>query len=388
MNLHSFFRGFNPSKFIVYLCLLLFTICFALRLDGVITWSWWAVFIPIWVWKFFVIFGALVGSYVWWRYPLSRFEGEAYIQYKAMLIALALHLLLLMFELLVCDKLESGRHLWTLVFVPLVFISILCVAVCIWAVKHDRSFEMELFCAVNVLQFIFLALKLDGFITWSWEVVFTPLWIIMCISLVGVLYSLIFASILWRSSEVDSEQRRASIHSAIGYTFLVRLRFPFCDMPTWRQCPMRSIHELSQFSQVLLANKLDAFTDMSYLVTISPLFVSFATLVCMSFGSRVGNYWWFGIRKDFCHFLLIMFPCLQEYGNISYSLHSDDASSHEQEREASPRSERRPVTPMSSASLTLSSSSLKVSSSSSPFTLKGLESKAPIIPVSLIDMPD
>lgn len=85
-----------------------------------------------------------------------RLEGEAYIHYKAMLITLALHLILLMFELLACDKLQSGsdklqssadkiqagRHLWILVFIPLIFISVVSIAVCIWAVKHDRSFEV------------------------------------------------------------------------------------------------------------------------------------------------------------------------------------------------------------------------------------------------------
>lgn len=65
------------------------------------------------------------------------------MHYKAMLITLALHLILLMFELLVCDKLQSGRHLWILVFIPLIFISIVSIAVCIWAVKHDRSFEVR-----------------------------------------------------------------------------------------------------------------------------------------------------------------------------------------------------------------------------------------------------
>ena len=119
--------------------------------------------------------------------------------------SLATHLLLLMFELLVADNMQSWetshvgepRHLWILVsiyinhyficlrikddhpsihkyytnfdyffnlfqvFVPLVFVSIISIAICIWSVRHDRSFELELFCAVNVLQFIFLALKLD-----------------------------------------------------------------------------------------------------------------------------------------------------------------------------------------------------------------------------------
>ena len=55
----------------------------------------------------------------------------------------------------------APRHLWVIVFVPLVFVSIISIAICIWSVRHDRSFELELFCAVNVLQFVFLALKLD-----------------------------------------------------------------------------------------------------------------------------------------------------------------------------------------------------------------------------------
>ena len=78
--------------------------------------------------------------------------------------SLATHLLLLMFELLVADNLEfgqNGRHMWILVFVPLVFISLISIPICIWSIRHDRSYELELFCAVNMLQFIFIALKLD-----------------------------------------------------------------------------------------------------------------------------------------------------------------------------------------------------------------------------------
>lgn len=87
-----------------------------------------------------------------------------------MLISLALHLVLLMFELLVCDKLETGRHLWILVFIPLIFISIVSIAVCIWAAKHDRSFEVCLeheishFVIVFHLNYIYMALML---FSWS-----------------------------------------------------------------------------------------------------------------------------------------------------------------------------------------------------------------------------
>ena len=57
---------------------MIFTALFALRLDGTVLWSYWTVFIPIWFWKFMVITGATVGSYVWWRYPHFRF---VYISY-------------------------------------------------------------------------------------------------------------------------------------------------------------------------------------------------------------------------------------------------------------------------------------------------------------------
>lgn len=39
---------------------------------------------------------------------------------------------------------------------------------------------------------------------------------------------------------------------------------------------------------------------------------------------------WFGIRKDFCQFLLELFPFLREYGNISYDLHNEDSEVSEE----------------------------------------------------------
>jgi len=265
------------------------------------------VFAPIWLWKIMVILGAMVGTVVWFFHPHYRIEGEAYVQYKAMIITLALHLLLLLFELLVCDNLESQRHFWILVFIPLIFISIISIAICIWAVKNDRSFDLELFCSVNVLQFVFLALRLDKFILWDWEVVFVPLWILLCVSLVGVLYSIIFAGIIFRAPEVSAEQRRNSTSAAIGHTFLVVPILVF---------------------QVLLTNKLDGDLKIGYLGVISPLCLTFAQLIFMSFHNRRSNKWWFGIRKSFCHFLLDICPCFQEYCNVSYNVQSQDEESN------------------------------------------------------------
>jgi len=64
------------SKFIVYGCLLVFCLLFALRLDGIIQWSYWIIFLPLWIWKALVVIGAIVGSCIWWRNPNYR---SAYI---------------------------------------------------------------------------------------------------------------------------------------------------------------------------------------------------------------------------------------------------------------------------------------------------------------------
>ncbi|XP_036695244.1 transmembrane protein 185A-like, partial [Balaenoptera musculus] len=159
-----------PSKFLIYACLLLFSVLLALRLDGIIQWSYWAVFAPIWLWKLMVIVGASVGTGVWARNPQYRAEGETCVEFKAMLIAVGIHLLLLMFEVLVCDRIERGSHFWLLVFMPLFFVSPVSVAACVWGFRHDRSLELEILCSVNILQFIFIALRLDKIIHWPWLV--------------------------------------------------------------------------------------------------------------------------------------------------------------------------------------------------------------------------
>lgn len=67
-----FFLSLFNSKFLIYACLLLFSVLLSLRLDDKIQWSYWAVFAPIWLWKLLVIVGASVGTGVWARNPQYR----------------------------------------------------------------------------------------------------------------------------------------------------------------------------------------------------------------------------------------------------------------------------------------------------------------------------
>lgn len=82
---------------------------------------------------------------IFWCFNFScvRAEGETCVEFKAMLIAVGLHVLLLMFEVLVCDRVARGTYFWLLVFMPLFFVSPVSVAACVWGFRHDRSLEVR-----------------------------------------------------------------------------------------------------------------------------------------------------------------------------------------------------------------------------------------------------
>lgn len=69
-----------------------------------------------------------------------------------MLIAVGLHVLLLMFEVLVCDRVARGNYFWLLVFMPLFFVSPVSVAACVWGFRHDRSLEVRNLVCVDTLR--------------------------------------------------------------------------------------------------------------------------------------------------------------------------------------------------------------------------------------------
>ncbi len=89
-----------------------------------------------------------------------------------MITSFTTNVFLLIFELLICFNLEESSFLWVICFIPLLILSLISIGILIWSIRFSRSYEIELFCAINILQFIFIALRLDNIITWSWAVSF------------------------------------------------------------------------------------------------------------------------------------------------------------------------------------------------------------------------
>ncbi|KAK2552642.1 Transmembrane protein 185B [Acropora cervicornis] len=249
-------------------------------------------------------------------------EGESHIDFKAMIISLVLHLLLLLFEIFVCINLGGSHHFpWRLMFMPLYVLSSLSIVACIWGFRHERSVELETVFSVNVLQFVFLSLRLDKVILWSWVVVFVPMWIVLSLMCLLVLYYIIWSIIFVRTAEVLPAQRRGHVMVAIAAVLLVIPLLTF---------------------QIVLSNRLDGTTQDLFVGIVAPLQISLLSLLATSFYHKGGNHWWFGIRKDFCEFLLGTCTFLQEYGNISCKF-SESVFSRPSGDETSIEPQRKPI---------------------------------------------
>ena len=170
-NLTNLFENFNHTKVFVVFLLGIFTCLLSLRLDKVLTCSYWLIFIPLWIWKLAVVSGVIIGTISWRKLKERRFEPEIFIQYKSMVLSFSTNIMIFIFELIACEKLESQNILpWTFCFLPLYLLTLVSIATILWSVKYSQSFEIELFCSMNLLQFVFIALRLDFNLTWSWFV--------------------------------------------------------------------------------------------------------------------------------------------------------------------------------------------------------------------------
>lgn len=277
-------KHFNPSKFIAYTSLLVFSVLFSLKLDNKIDISYLVVFSPLWIWKSLTFFGGILGIIAWVRNPHYRASYSCYKHFKIMVISLSVQFLLCIFEILVCYKLAIGSsYTWTQAFFPLLLLSVIEIPVCSWSMHMGREVELELFAAINVPQIICLALKLDEFIELKWMEVFLPSWLLFIFSAGVVLFTML------RNHLQPTSAHMAPASYAILLTMLMFL--------------------------VALTNKLDSPPNVEtdeYFAVCQPLFIALVILASKAFKSRPTSLWWFGWRTDFCTYIIAICPRLVE----------------------------------------------------------------------------
>lgn len=308
MHFKDIVQNFNISTFFVHCCLLVFTLLLSLRVEGILGWSYGLVFIPLWLWKLVVLAAMLVGVGVWIKKKSLRRDSEHKKLFAAMIVSSVLQLPLFVTELMVVINLENGGLFrWTAVFTPLYFLALLSIAPVLWSCCLKRTFDIGLLSVGGLLQFLFLGIRLDRFVSWTWAVVFIPTWILVCVFvLVLVVYTCV-CSCLLKSPEHQPEARQRKP------VFVI---FTVCAF---------SLTLCVVLFLALLVSQLDGRLSAPYPAIFVPLYVAIIILIVSTVARKPGNIWWFGIRKNFVEFVLDHCPLLQEYFNISYQPQSNEA---------------------------------------------------------------
>ncbi|CAF1367095.1 unnamed protein product [Rotaria sp. Silwood1] len=315
MNRVSVWQEFNACQFLVSFCLLIFSILYAFREQLFISWPYWLVFLPLFIWKSLAIVGAIIGICTYCCIRSRNRERNSPIQCRALFFNLIETILLLFFEILVCYNLDQPpgseyRLTWIICFLPLIILSIISVFTYVWLLRHGRSWEIQALFVVNILQFIFFALKLDNsIITWNYAAVFIPLWIVMGISIIFCVGRLIWTFVHYHRNDIT--------HVSNGQQ---RVNRRFCHILASPTVGHIYVLLFLLIFQILLVFYLEHLFDLSFIVVCVPLYFALIILIYMSFGSRVpANHWWFGLRQDACEWLLHLCPIFETYANIEYN---------------------------------------------------------------------
>jgi hypothetical protein len=233
-----------------------------------------------------------------------------------MFLSVTLQFFLFLAELLISINIATGSPIpWVAVFIPFYIMCFVSIPTCIWNCYRKRSVEIEIFAMTFLLQFIFLGIKLDDFIQWSWSIVFIPFWLLFC----GFVISLIIMGVVTILTYVLSENQQAlesrKLSDILYFIFASIFLFFFIIF------------------MGLLSSRLDNNIQVPYSAVLIPFHFSLFTLICLSVCRQPANIWWFGIRQNFVEFLLIKVPLLQSYANISYvKVHQEPIEEDDKEK--------------------------------------------------------
>jgi len=175
-------------------------------------------------------------------------------------------------------------------------------------------FKIQALFVVNILQFVFLALRFDNsLVTWNYTVVFIPLWIVLSASILFCVCRAIWTIVHYHRGNMTHlsfahhRQCQTLAGPAVGHICVLMFILIF---------------------SILLAHYLDQTYDFSFTIVCLPLYAALIILIYTSFGTRVPtNHWWFGLRQDACAWILHLCPIFETYANIEYHFNSSNSPS-------------------------------------------------------------
>ncbi|VDO58462.1 unnamed protein product [Schistosoma margrebowiei] len=302
-------ENLNEGTICISVCVSVWLLLIAARMDNVLIIPYWTIFLPLWLWKTIVFVGWLVGLIVWckhWRIHVDDSEHSTFLvrddpalpYIQAMSVSAFFHFLITCSEVLLCIHLsiESSNLTYLTILSPLLVVGVLDSFVFIQRSRHVCSFTLELCIAANLLQLLFLIARLDNWIRSNWIVTFIPSFILLAMGFLFCFAGLTIALITYFTAFfIPVAQRRLSVCYYASHLLIVIF---LCT------------------SLILLGLRLDGYLSASkssaLLICIPVLFSMF---LYASLSSGPGNPWWFGLNRNVLLAIFESCPTLQLCAN-------------------------------------------------------------------------
>lgn len=246
------------------LILLIQSILVGLKLDDVIKSSWWAVFVPAYIW---VVVVAVIVLAAWYNLSGKTEEYEEHWLSAARTAYFAVLLLIvIVFVVLLAVRAEEGSHSipWPVVFIPLYVYQGVLLILLIYQCSQYRLLPdahqgmyawIQWFWILNLfvwgsLLLILLAIKLDGGLSsWNYWAVLSPLWVLLVIS------ALLFISVL------------------------PLLLFKQLQLELWKACFYVATYTAAVVFMVFLTLRADTTVHWDWSIVFIPLYITQALLL-------------------------------------------------------------------------------------------------------------
>lgn len=172
------------------------------------------------------------------------------------------------------------------------------------------------------MQILFIALKLDNIIDWQWLSVVMPSWIIVIVILTCCLGIVCHLSLnyLRRNYRLGGF---LNTEAHPNHQFDPTINFSFSDMSglskplQFLSCCLIILVPIILFLIMLVVRLDNPELKLPYVIIFAPLIIAVLMMFLLSCCSVNDSKWWFGIKYDYCTFLLLIFPELRFLANIS-----------------------------------------------------------------------
>ena len=214
---------------------------------------------------------------------------------------------------------------WLLIFAPLLLATPFLVMSIVWSFKYRHILEIESIIVLQSVQILFVALKLDKILNWQWIGVLAPTWILIILMLtccVGIMchFSLNYLKARYLNNfRLNQNQNDPNQNAAQqAQAFLLSDLLAHVSRPIQMlSCGLLTMIPIILFLIMLIVRLDNSELALPYIIIFAPLIVTALMLFLFNCCTVNHSKWWFGIKYDYCSFILLTFPKLRFFANIT-----------------------------------------------------------------------